>query len=99
MTATVDARYEALGLLGHEGAVSDRVMSWLLSQLPEGSAGTIGDLWDQLFDQDAIPTGARPERLLWWLQAQGHALDALPDANHEFWNDMLLRSTLWNSPL
>ena len=44
MSSTVDARFESLGLLGHEGASSDRVRSWLLSQLPEGTEGTISDL-------------------------------------------------------
>jgi len=99
MTATIDARYESLGLLGHGGATSDRVAAWLLSQLPEGATGTVSDLWDQLFDLSAIPGGARPERSLWWLQAQGHAVNTLPDANHEFWNDLLLRTTLWDSTL
>jgi len=99
MTSTVDSRYQALGLLGHSGATSDRVASWLLAQLPEGATGTVGDLWDMLFDLGAIPAGARNDRMLLWIQSQGYAVSTLPDANHEFWNDLLLRTVLWDSTL
>ena len=99
MSSTVDARYEALGLLGHEGASSDRVRSWLLSQLPEGTEGTISDLWMALFDQDGVAPGARPGRMLWWYQGQGIAANALPDAAFDYWVDTRARTALWDSTL
>ena len=82
MTTTIDGRYAALGLLGFEGATSDRITAWLRSQV-EGQHVT--DLWSALFDQAGIEPGARNDRFFIWLGLQGAAGDSLPDRAFSYW--------------
>ena len=100
MTTTVDSRYQALGLLGHQGAASDRIRDWLLSQLPPSAEGNnISDLWARLFDEAGVPPGARGDRMLAWLRQNGVDSNTLADGNFIFWSDALARAAMLDSPL